>query len=309
MSGVQYIEVDSDIVEQRIDNFLISKFSGLPKSLIYRWIRKGELRVNKKRVKQTDKVTSGDIIRVPPFILETEESVVKIPSQHLDFLENRILYETDDYIIVDKPSGMAVHGGSGINSGLVERLRQLRPKVKRLDLVHRLDKETSGCIILAKKHSSVVYFFDLFKQRKVDKIYFAVVHGLWDKNMNKIDLPLSRTLSKSGERIVKVDYTDGKKAITNILNVTYIGKKYSLLEIRLETGRTHQIRVHCQVSGHPIVFDKKYGNSEKDKDLSGLNIDKLLLHAYSLEFFDSKKNEKVNVKADLDSRIKKILDL
>lgn len=162
MNKVQLIEVTDDVIEQRIDNFLISKFSRLPKSLIYRWIRKGELRVNKKRVKQTTRVSAGDIVRVPPFSLEENLEIIKVSKSHLDFLEQRILYETDDYIVVDKPSGMAVHGGSGVNSGLVERLRQLRPKVRRLDLVHRLDKETSGCVLLAKKHSSLVYFFDIF---------------------------------------------------------------------------------------------------------------------------------------------------
>lgn len=151
MNKVELIEVTEDVIDQRIDNFLLSRFSRLPKSLIYRWIRKGELRVNKKRVKQTSRVSAGDIVRVPPFSLEEDSKPIKISQSHLDFLEQRILYENDDYIIVDKPSGMAVHGGSGVNSGLVERLRQLRPKVRRLDLVHRLDKETSGCVLLAKK--------------------------------------------------------------------------------------------------------------------------------------------------------------
>ena len=158
MARVQHIEVSEDVTEQRIDNFLIGKFSKLPKSLIYRWIRKGDLRVNKKRVKQTTRVNGGDIVRVPPFMLDDEQVDVKVSQSHLDFLEERILYENDDYMIINKPSGMAVHGGSGVSSGLVERLRQLRPKARRLDLVHRLDKETSGCVILAKKHSSLVYF-------------------------------------------------------------------------------------------------------------------------------------------------------
>lgn len=264
MNKVQLIEVTDDVIEQRIDNFLISKFSRLPKSLIYRWIRKGELRVNKKRVKQTTRVRAGDIVRVPPFSLEENLEIAKVSKSHLDFLEQRILYETDDYIVVDKPSGMAVHGGSGVNSGLVERLRQLRPKVRRLDLVHRLDKETSGCVLLAKKHSSLVYFFDIFKERKVNKIYYALVHGHWDEKVDAIDLPLSRTETKDGQRIVKVDKREGKRALTRILAVQKIGD-YSLLEIKLETGRTHQIRVHTRAMGHPIVADKKYGYMIDDK--------------------------------------------
>lgn len=302
MNKVQFIEVTDDVIEQRIDNFLISKFSRLPKSLIYRWIRKGELRVNKKRVKQTSRVSAGDIIRVPPFSIEESEEVIKVSKSHLDFLEQRILYETDDYIVVDKPSGMAVHGGSGVNSGLVERLRQLRLKVRRLDLVHRLDKETSGCVLLAKKHSSLVYFFDIFKERKVNKIYYALVHGHWDEKIDTIDLPLSRTETKDGQRIVKVDKREGKRALTRILSVQKIGD-YSLLEIKLETGRTHQIRVHTRAMGHPIVADKKYGYMIDDKKLQlAKGVDKLLLHAGKLEFYDEKQQRLISIEAKLDSR-------
>ncbi|AJI75571.1 pseudouridine synthase, RluA family protein [Francisella philomiragia subsp. philomiragia ATCC 25015] len=301
MNKVQLIEVTDDVIEQRIDNFLISKFSRLPKSLIYRWIRKGELRVNKKRVKQTTRVSAGDIVRVPPFSLEENLEIAKVSKSHLDFLEQRILYETDDYIVVDKPSGMAVHGGSGVNSGLVERLRQLRPKVRRLDLVHRLDKETSGCVLLAKKHSSLVYFFDIFKERKVNKIYYALVHGHWDEKVDAIDLPLSRTETKDGQRIVKVDKREGKRALTRILAVQKIGD-YSLLEIKLETGRTHQIRVHTRAMGHPIVADKKYGYMIDDEKLLAKGVDKLLLHAGKLEFYDEKQQKLISIEAKLDSR-------
>lgn len=306
MNKVQFLKVSEDVESQRIDNFLIGQFSKLPKSLIYRWIRKGELRVNKKRVKQTSRVVAGDIVRVPPFSLEDDQKQIKVSQSHLDFLEQRILYENDDYIIIDKPSGMAVHGGSGVNSGLVERLRQLRPKARRLDLVHRLDKETSGCVILAKKHSSLVYFFDLFKQRKVNKIYYAVVHGKWDRNIKEIDLPLKRTETKDGQRLVKVDKKEGKRALTRIISVKGLGD-YSLLEIKLETGRTHQIRVHTKTMGNPIVADKKYGNADKDQKLATKGIDKLLLHAGKLEFFDEKQQQKISVEAKLDDRFNKFL--
>jgi 23S rRNA pseudouridine955/2504/2580 synthase len=302
MARVQHLEVSDDINGQRIDNFLLGKFSKLPKALIYRWIRKGDLRVNKKRVKQTTRVSAGDIVRVPPFMLEDEQAEVKVSQSHLDFLESKILYENDDYIIVNKPSGLAVHGGSGVNSGLVERLRQLRPKARRLDLVHRLDKETSGCVILAKKHSSLVYFFDVFKERKVDKIYYAVVHGKWDKSLKTINLPLNRTETKDGQRVVKVDKQEGKNAVTHILDVKHIKDEFSLLKIKLETGRTHQIRVHCKEMGHPIVADKKYGNAIKDNLLDRKGVNKLLLHAGSLEFFDEKQDKMISVEASLDER-------
>ena len=302
MARVQHIEVSEDVAEQRIDNFLLGKFSKLPKSLIYRWIRKGDLRVNKKRVKQTTRVSGGDIVRVPPFMLDDDQIEVKVSQSHLDFLEERILYENDDYMIVNKPSGMAVHGGSGVSSGLVERVRQLRPKARRVDLVHRLDKETSGCVILAKKHSSLVYFFDLFKERKVEKIYYAVVHGKWDQKNKTIDLPLKRTETKDGQRVVKVDKTEGKKAVTHIVSVKNLNDDFSLLEIKLETGRTHQIRVHCKAMGYPIVADKKYGAFEKDAKLLKKSVDRLLLHAGKLEFFDEKQAKTISVQAELDDR-------
>ncbi|APC92342.1 MULTISPECIES: RluA family pseudouridine synthase [Francisella] len=307
MNKVELIEVSDDIIEQRIDNFLLSRFSRLPKSLIYRWIRKGELRVNKKRVKQTSRVRAGDIVRVPPFNLEEDAKPIKVSQSHLDFLEQRILYENDDYIIVDKPSGMAVHGGSGVNSGLVERLRQLRPKVRRLDLVHRLDKETSGCVLLAKKHSLLVYFFEKFKQRKVNKVYYAIVHGHWDKKITTIALPLKRTETKDGQRFVKVDNKEGKQALTRIVSVRHLQGGYSLLEIKLETGRTHQIRVHTKAMGHPIVADKKYGFASKDELLLDKGDDKLLLHAVKLEFYDEKQQRQISVTANLDSRFEKFI--
>lgn len=306
MNKVQFLEVSDDIIDQRIDNFLISNFSRLPKSLIYRWIRKGELRVNKKRVKQTTRIGAGDIVRVPPFSLEEKQEQIKVSQNHLDFLEQRILYENDDYIIIDKPSGMAVHGGSGVNSGLVERLRQLRPKARRLDLVHRLDKETSGCVLLAKKHSSLVYFFDIFKERKVSKVYYAVVHGHWDQKVKQIDLPLRRTETKDGQRIVRVDKKEGKRALTKILSAKHIGN-FTLLEIKLETGRTHQIRVHTRAMGHPIVADKKYGFANRDELLAKKGVDKLLLHAGKLEFFDEKQQKKISVESKLDGRFEQFI--
>ena len=303
MYKVQFLEVTDDIEGQRIDNYLISQLPKIPKSLIYRWIRKGELRVNKKRVKQTFKVKSGDLVRVPPFNFdESVDAVAKVSDSHLEFLEKLVLLETDDYIVFNKPSGMAVHGGSGVNSGLVERLRLLRPRARRVDLVHRLDKETSGCVILAKKHSSLVYFFDLFKERKIDKIYYAIVHGRWDKKITKIDLPLHRTETKDGQRLVKVDRVNGKKSVTNIRSVTYLDGDYSLLEIKLETGRTHQIRVHCKAMGHPVAADKKYGFDNLDKILEKKGVNKLLLHAKNLVFVDAKSGDTIDIVAPLDER-------
>jgi len=308
MPKVQHIVVENDISSQRIDNYLIARLK-LPKSLIYRWIRKGDLRVNKKRVKPTTKIYADDYLRIPPFndsdVVEYNKKV-KITPEHREFLESRIIFENDDFLVVNKPSGMAVHGGSGVNSGLVERLRSMRPHARRIDLAHRLDKETSGCVIAAKKHSSLVYFFNIIKNREVKKSYQALVHGKWNKSHKNVKLPLKRTALAHGERKVVVDFKEGKTAITNINNVIYYND-YSLLDIDLETGRTHQIRVHCQKSSHPIVFDKKYGSEELDKKSINNKFNRLFLHAYKLEFINPTDNKKIVIESPLDNDLNSVL--
>ena len=307
MAGVQHIEVDADRKGQRIDNFLIGQFSKLPKALIYRWIRTGDLRVNKKRIKQTYRVEAGDLIRVPPFHLE-EESPAKVSDDHLAFLESLILFENTDYIIINKPSGIAVHGGSGVNSGLIERLRQLRPQVKKLELAHRLDKETSGCMIIAKKYSILTYFHEILKKREIQKIYHALVHGNWSNKIKHIDLPLKRHLLPHGERIVRVDKTEGKESLTNV-KILQKFEQYTLVEATPRTGRTHQIRVHLAAYHCPIVCDKKYGLADKDQALIKKGFKRLFLHAASLSFKDPKTGEDVFFEAPYDQDCSKILNL
>ncbi len=298
MAGVQHIEVDADREGQRIDNFLIGQFSKLPKSLIYRWIRKGDLRVNKKRIKQTYRVKPGDIVRVPPFILE-EEAPAKVSDDHLVFLESLILFENADYMIINKPSGIAVHGGSGVNSGLIERLRQLRPQAKKLELAHRLDKETSGCMIIAKKYSILTYFHEALKKREVQKTYHALVHGSWSNKVKQIDLPLKRHLLPHGERMVRVDKKEGKDALTSVRILQKLDQ-YTLVEAMPHTGRTHQIRVHLAAYNCPIVCDKKYGIADKDQVLIKKGFNRLFLHSANLSFKDPKTGEDMHFEAPYD---------
>ncbi len=306
MTSVQYLNVDPDRNGQRIDNFLIGQFSKLPKTLIYRWIRKGELRVNKKRIKQTYRVQIGDIIRIPPFTLEDDHKSIKISADHLNFLESLILYENDDYMIINKPSGVAVHGGSGVSSGLIERLRQLRPYAKKLELAHRLDKETSGCMIIAKKYSILTYFHEALKKREIQKTYHALVHGTWSKKVKQIDLPLKRHLLPHGERVVKVDKIQGKDALTSI-RILQKFDDYTLVEATPHTGRTHQIRVHLAAFDHPIVCDKKYGVEEQDKKLYQQGFKRLFLHSAKLEFSDPKTGERREFTVSYDNECTRLI--
>ncbi len=306
MPEVQYLSVDPDREGQRIDNFLIGHFNRLPKTLIYRWLRKGELRVNKKRIKPTYRVTAGDTIRIPPFQLEDKEEIIPVKEDHLTYLESLILFENEDYMVINKPSGIAVHGGSGVNSGLIERLRQLRPKAKKLELAHRLDKETSGCIIIAKKYSILTYFHQILKDRKAQKIYHALVHGHWQPPQKKINAPLKRHLLAHGERIVKIDHSEGKEALTSVKPLQTFSD-YTLVEAKPHTGRTHQIRVHLASENHPIVCDKKYGWQERDLKIMKKGFNRLFLHAYSISFIDPKTNERQLFTAPYDQKCNKLL--
>ena len=305
MTTVQYITVESDRAGQRIDNFLIAYFK-LPKKLIYRWLRKGEVRLNKKRIKHTYRVQAGDLLRIPPFTAVEDKKTVQVCQDHLQYLESLILYENNDYLIINKPSGIAVHGGSGIHSGLIERLRVLRPYAKKLELAHRLDKETSGCLIIAKKYSVLTQFHHMLRNRQIKKIYHAVVHGRWPEKTTKIDLPLKRHVLPHGERVVRVDHNEGKDALTTVKILKHL-KCCSLLEASPHTGRTHQIRVHLATHSHPIICDKKYGFAVQDNQFYTKEFKRLFLHAYTLKFNDPITSKIIEIKAPYDRACKDFL--
>lgn len=279
--SVKFITATSEDTGQRIDNFLMRHYRNVPKTLIYRIIRKGEVRVNKGRVKQTTRIQEGDLIRIPP-IKTPEKMDVKIPANQMERIEQSILYEDADLMVINKPSGVAVHGGSGVQFGLVEVVRELRPLAKRVELVHRLDRETSGCILLAKKASVLKALHEQIREDKMVKEYLALLSSHWPKGKRKIDLPLLKNTLQSGERMVVVD-PSGKPSIS-YFKVERHFKDVDLVSVRLKTGRTHQIRVHAQSQGCAIVGDDKYGDKQVNKAFAKLGMKRLALHAQFLTF-------------------------
>ncbi|WP_026375031.1 23S rRNA pseudouridine(955/2504/2580) synthase RluC [Aestuariibacter salexigens] len=295
---VRIIDIDADQAGQRIDNFLRTFLKGVPKSAIYRILRKGEVRVNKKRIKPDYKIQAGDSIRVPPIRVSSQPSAV--PSAKLDKianLENCILFEDERLMVVNKPTGMAVHGGSGLSYGLIEGLRAIRPEQKFLELVHRLDRDTSGCLLVAKKRSALRHLHEQLREKRMDKRYLALVHGQWPAHRHTVKAPLLKNTLKSGERIVIV-HDEGKPSITKF-TVKQTFANATLVQASPVTGRTHQIRVHSQFAGHPIAGDNKYGDSQKDSAL-GADINRLFLHAHELHFLHPADDRQMCISAEPD---------
>lgn len=315
-SSVQHIKVDEEQVQQRLDNFLFKILKGVPKSHVYRIIRHGEVRVNKKRAKPDYKLNFGDDVRVPP--LRMSESKNTFVSQSMEEqLSSCILYEDDALLVINKPAGIAVHGGSGVNFGIIEALREMRPRVRFLELVHRLDRETSGCLVLAKKRAVLLEIQSQLTKRTVQKIYWALLHQPWSGSKNRhVDAPLHKNSLRSGERIVSV-HSEGKPSITNFSLLENFSQ-YCLVSALPKTGRTHQIRVHAAYLGHPIVGDAKYTKpaltnqtdgcekenlSKKVKERGHKN--RLYLHAHAIQFMlDGKK---LRFEAPLDQKFSEML--
>jgi len=293
---VQRITVDEESAGQRLDNFLLRLLKGVPKTHVYRVIRSGEVRINKGRASADTRVAAGDEIRVPPVRLP-EKPVLNVPAR-----EFPLLFEDEHLLAIDKPAGVAVHGGSGVSSGVIEQLRKARPGAKFLELVHRLDKETSGVLLLAKKRSALVALQDQFRARDTGKHYQALVAGAWPKNLKVIDQPLHKTLDAAGERHVKVvspANEDGRRSITLIHRMTAHGD-FTLLDIALKTGRTHQIRVHLAHAGHPIVGDPKYGDFALNKQVAKqFHFARMFLHARELSFDHPASGQRCTLSAPL----------
>ncbi|MBR9830353.1 MAG: 23S rRNA pseudouridine(955/2504/2580) synthase RluC [Oceanospirillales bacterium] len=302
---VRFVEVDEDQAGQRIDNFLRTALKGAPKSLIYRIVRKGEIRVNKKRVKPDTRLNAGDMIRIPPIRVSEPGEPTPVGTGLADHLDGAVLYESDSLMVINKPAGLAVHGGSGVSLGLIEALRQVRPDCRFLELVHRLDRDTSGCIMVAKKRSMLRYLHDALRSRKVNKVYHALVVGRWVKRKERIDAPLLRCELKSGERIVKVQQ-DGKASLTDFTVLRRYQDLATLVEARPLTGRTHQIRVHTQFAGHSIVGDVKYTPDDVNNQFRQQGIKRLMLHAARLEL-NLPDGERLRVEAPLDADTEKAL--
>jgi len=318
---VRFLTVDEESAGQRLDNFLIRHLKGVPKTHVYRIIRSGEVRVNKGRAQADTRVVSGDVLRVPPVRVpvRTQAEGAPPPAPAREF---PILFEDDAMLAIDKPSGVAVHGGSGVSFGVIEQMRRARPQARLLELVHRLDRETSGILLIAKKRGALTTLQDQFRERETGKTYLALVDGAWPANKKVIDSPLAKYLlpgadgsSEPGERRVRVvakDHADAMHAVSLVkvlARVALPGEStpMSLLAVTIKTGRTHQIRVHLASSGHAIAGDDKYGSFERNRSLQKAGLKRMFLHAWRLEFNHPVTGDRVALRADLPAELARLL--
>ena len=303
---VSFVTISEENEAQRIDNFLITYLKGVPKSMIYRILRKGEVRVNKKRIKPEYKLAIGDEVRIPP-IRVSEKTVPEISTKlnKVADLEKAIIYEDDVILAINKPSGIAVHGGSGLSFGVIEGLRALRPEAKFLELVHRIDRETSGILLIAKKRSALKSLHEQLRLKQMQKNYLALVKGNWPSECKVVQAPLLKNVLKSGERVVKVN-AEGKPSETRFKVEERFGFA-TLVKASPVTGRTHQIRVHTQYANHPIAFDDRYGDSQFDALLTDSKLNRLFLHAANVKFIHPKTLQEMQLYAPLDDILQNCL--
>lgn len=305
MSQVRFIQVTPEYAGQRLDNFLQRELKGVPRTRIYRALRKGEIRVNKGRVKADTRVAAGDTVRIPPLQLNTPQAVTHVPDRWAKRLSEGVVYEDAGLLVLNKPSGLAVHGGSGLNYGLIECLRLLRPQDRYLELVHRLDRETSGLLLIARKGSVLKDLHRQLREGHMDKRYLALVAGAWPRRRSFVEAPLLKNTLKSGERVVRVD-KQGKSARTDFQVIRRFPGA-TLVEARPLTGRTHQIRVHAQFAGHPLLGDEKYQDPEAVELARRLAVPRLFLHAAQLTFRNA-QGDLQRVAAPLDPDLQAVLD-
>jgi 23S rRNA pseudouridine955/2504/2580 synthase len=318
--AVQFLTVGEESAGQRLDNFLIRTLKGVPKTHVYRIIRSGEVRVNKGRASADARVASGDVVRLPP--VRISESVAAKANKPAPAREFPVLFEDEHLLAVDKPAGVAVHGGSGVSFGVIEQLRQARPAAKFLELVHRLDRETSGILLVAKRRSALTKLQDQFRERETGKTYLALALGAWPASKKVIDQPLHKYLQADGERRVRVvakDDPDGMRSITLVKVSETLSlppplgegggggaarhEHATLLEVTIKTGRTHQIRVHLASAGHPIAGDDKYGDFDLNKALARQGLRRMFLHAWRLRFRHPESGEELALESPLPQEL------
>ena len=308
--GVQYLTVDAGHAGQRLDNFLITALKGVPRTHVYRLLRKGEVRVNKGRSKPDYRLKEGDVVRLPP-VRRAESNGKQLAAQaaasgKLDWLLERVLIEDEHLLVLDKPSGLAVHGGSGVNVGLIEALRELRPHTPFLELAHRLDRDTSGCLLIAKSRPALLHLHNLLRDGGLGKHYLALVAGPWHGGVRHVDAALAATRPQSGERRMEVG-EEGKDSASDFSPREKFAEA-ALVEVRLLTGRMHQARVHAAHIGHPIAGDDKYGEREFNQRLKRLGLNRLFLHAARLEFRHPQDGRKMRVETPLPVELERVLE-
>ena len=325
------VQVDEDSAGQRLDNFLIRQLKGVPKTHVYRIIRSGEVRVNKGRASADTRIELGDQVRLPPVRVseraaEKSEAMAAVVARGAPAREFTVLFEDEHVLAIDKPAGVAVHGGSGVSFGVIEQLRMARPQARFLELVHRLDRETSGILLIAKKRSALKHLQDQFRERETGKTYLALVKGAWPASKKVLDKPLHKYLLADGERRVKVvakDDPDGMRSVTlvkispdsplktppggEVAAAGRLDQSFTLLEVTIKTGRTHQIRVHLASEGYPIAGDDKYGDFELNKVLQKQGLKRMFLHAWRLQFNHPASGERVALLASLPSELHEFL--
>ncbi len=302
---VQLIDIDEDMAGQRIDNFLRNQLKNVPKSMVYRILRKGEVRVNKKRIKAEYKLSAGDVVRIPPVTLEQSDQESNTPNTKLSKvaeLEHCIIFEDEHLLILNKPSGTAVHGGSGLKFGAIEALRALRPEARFLELVHRIDRDTSGILLVAKKRSALRHLQAQFREKTIQKYYFALVMGQWKSSCKVVNAPL---LKNEVNSIVRVN-PNGKASETRFKILEQFAQA-TLVQASPITGRTHQIRVHTQYTGHPIAWDDRYGDRRFDAYTAQFGIDRLFLHAANIRFVHPSTEALMDINAPLDTQLEQAL--
>lgn len=302
---VKYLSISKDQAGQRLDNFLLGHLKGVPRSHVYRLIRKGEVRVNKKRITAFYRLNPGDSVRLPPLFL-AEQAKKAAPSEATTkLLAKRVLYEDDSVIVLNKPSGMSVHAGSTVRIGIIEAMRYLYPRFPQLELAHRLDSETSGCLILAKKKRILREIHTLLREGKMNKKYWAITKGRWKEKECRVDLPLHKHYRDGGKHMVNVA-REGKAALS-IFQPLQLFKQGSLMEVSIHTGRTHQIRVHAQSQGHPIAGDDRYGDAQFNQFARKLGLKRMFLHARSVDFTLPSVGKHIRVVAPLDPELENFI--
>ena len=308
-SKPSFIEVGPEHEGQRVDNYLLGRFKGLPKSRVYQMIRKGELRVNKSRAKPTTRLCSGDLLRLPP-LQWSETSKPQVSASLSDVLKASVLFEDDALLVLNKPSGLAVHAGSGVAVGLIEAMRDIRPDLKYLELAHRLDRETSGCLVLAKRGSVLRRLHEAFRRddarsSMLDKRYLCLVLGRWRHGARRVEKPLLTDARRRGERHVVVS-SDGVYA-ASLMRPVDVSDAASLIEVTILTGRTHQVRVHTQSEGHPIAGDTRYGDDAFNQRMRQAGLKRLFLQASRLTFTHPISNQTVSFDAPLPDELRAVL--
>ncbi|VAW81723.1 Ribosomal large subunit pseudouridine synthase C [hydrothermal vent metagenome] len=301
---IRLIEVSDAESGQRIDNYLMKHLKGVPRSMIYRLLRKGSVRVNKKRKKPDYRIEAGDIVKIPP-IRTAESTNIDIPAHQADKIRQCILYEDDVLMVLNKPAGLAVHGGSGLAWGLIELVRQTWPEHKSIELVHRLDRYTSGCLLLAKTRAALLDIQQQIQAHDLHKSYLAVTQGQWPRSEVKVETALRKNVIQGGERMVMVD-PEGKEA-TSYFRTRQQFSTAALCEVEIVTGRTHQIRVHAASEGHALAGDQKYGDSEFNKQFKLVGLNRIFLHAHKISLRHPLSNKVMVVEAPLPVELRSVL--